>query len=384
MFALTFLLSTRITWIEDVFGGLDKVYITHGILGGSALILILFHPIFLVLNFVPSNMRQAMIYLLPSSYWSVNFGIIALLGLITLVYLTLFTKMKYNRWKFSHEFMGLMFAIAALHIFLVRGTASKDNIFNGYYVYAAAVTAIGLFGFAYSLFIKGRLLKNAVYRIEEINRSGDFYEVVMVPEHKPLQYKSGQFVYLRFYNERMSKEEHPFSIASKSNDFRLRIIIKKLGDFTEKLDHLTAGDKVSVEGPYGRFNYSYHGKKEQVWIAGGIGITPFLGMVQDIEDDKDLKSNVYLFYSVNDDSDFVGYNLLKEMESKSKKFRFIPWNSRKQGYLTIDRIYEHSGRFRGKEFFLCGPSRMKDGIIAGLLKQGVPENNIHEEAFDFR
>ncbi len=384
MFALTFILSTRITWIEDVFGGLDKVYIAHGILGGSALMLILFHPIFLVLKFVPGNMQQAMVYLLPSSYWSVNFGIVALLGLITLVYITLFTKMKYHKWKFTHEFMGLIFAIAALHIFLVRGNASQDNIFTGYYYYAAAVTAIGLFGFAYSLFIKGRMLKNAVYKVDEITSRKGFYEIDMVPEHKPLQYKSGQFVYVRFYNEKMSREEHPFSIASRSNDAKLRIVVKKLGDFTERLDSLKVGDRVSVEGPYGRFNYAYHGKKEQVWIAGGIGVTPFLGMVQDIDDDADLKNYVYLFYSVSDDSEFIGYNLLKQIESRSRKFRFIPWNSKRQGYLTIDRIYEHTGRFRDKEFFLCGPPRMKEGIISALLKQGVHENNIHEEAFDFR
>ena len=48
MFALTFVLSMRLKFIENMFNGLDKVYIAHGILGGSGLVLILFHPIFLV------------------------------------------------------------------------------------------------------------------------------------------------------------------------------------------------------------------------------------------------------------------------------------------------------------------------------------------------
>jgi len=65
MFALNFILSTRIKFIEDIFGGLDKVYITHGILGGTALILILFHPILLVLNlFHPISLWQRRIYCL--------------------------------------------------------------------------------------------------------------------------------------------------------------------------------------------------------------------------------------------------------------------------------------------------------------------------------
>ncbi len=49
-FALNFVLSTRIKFIEDIFGGLDKVYVAHGILGGTALILVLSHPVFLLLD----------------------------------------------------------------------------------------------------------------------------------------------------------------------------------------------------------------------------------------------------------------------------------------------------------------------------------------------
>ena len=103
LFALTFVLSTRIKAIEDLFGGLDKVYIVHAIVGGAALVSMLFHPIFLVLKFIPSDVWQAALYLLPGSYWSVNFGIIALMGLIFLISLTLYSRMKYNRWKFSHD-----------------------------------------------------------------------------------------------------------------------------------------------------------------------------------------------------------------------------------------------------------------------------------------
>jgi len=107
-------------------------------------------------------------------------------------------------------------------------------------------------------------------------------------------------------------------------------------------------------------------------------------MVQDIEDDNDIKNNIYLFYSVKDDSELIGYKVLNETSAKSKKFKFIPWNSRKKGYLTTEKIYDIAGRFRDKEFFLCGPSRLKEGIIKELMDQGVPDNHIHEEAFDFR
>ncbi len=384
MFALTFVLSTRIDFIEDIFGGLDKVYIAHAILGGTALVLILFHPIFLVLKFIPGAIDRAATYLLPSSYWSVNFGIIALLGMILLLIITLFTKMKYHRWKFTHEFLGLMFFLAVLHIILVRNTISQDNIFDGYYWYAGIVSIIGLAAFGYSLFIKGRILKNAVYKIRNLKRKGDFFEITMSPEHKPMAYKSGQFIFLRFYNKKLSSESHPFSIASKSNSPDIKIVVKRLGDYTAQLENLAIGDKVSVEGPYGRFNYTPKYGYDQVWIAAGIGITPFLGMVQDLDHETMKKSKVYLFYSAREDTDFVGYDLLEQVASAYKQFKFIPWNTRKQGYITIDAIRKETGPFRYKEFFLCGPPSFKEAIIINLKKQRVSDEDIHEEAFDFR
>jgi predicted ferric reductase len=382
MFAITFVLSTRIKKIEDVFGGLDKVYIVHGILGGIALILILFHPIFLVLKFIPQNISLAAQYLLPSSHWSTNFGIISLLGMILLIYLTLFSKMKYHKWKFTHEFLGLIFLVAVLHIFMVRGDASSDLIFKGYYIYAITVSFIGLFAFSYSLFLKNRFTKNAVYSVKRIEKHKNNFIIELIPEHKPLDYQSGQFIFVRFYNENLSEEPHPFSIASKSGDLVLKIIVKKLGDFTERLEHLKHGDKVSIEGPYGRFHFKNYQGKSQIWIAAGIGIVPFLGMVEDLEKENDVK--VDLYYTAKDESDFVAYEMLYNASKNIKGLRFIPWNSSKKGRITIEEIKRISGSFTNKEFFFCGPSAFKEAIIYKIIKEGVKKSDIHEEAFDFR
>ncbi|MBI5073073.1 ferric reductase-like transmembrane domain-containing protein [Candidatus Woesearchaeota archaeon] len=383
MFALTFLLSTRVSFIEDIFGGLDKVYIAHGILGGSALILILFHPVLLVLKFIPNDVWQAALYLLPSAYWSVNFGIIALVGMVLLIVLTLFSKLKYHNWKLSHDFFGLVFLFAVLHVFLIRGNGSKDMIFAGYYIYAAVVAVIGFSGFFYSMLLKTRLFKNAIYTVADVVKYKDYFEVILKPEHKPISYKSGQFVFLRFYNQKLSSESHPFSIASKSDAPNLTIVIKKLGDYTSALDNLKLGDKVGIEGPYGRFNYRGVKTKTQVWIAGGIGITPFLGMVMDLLEGKGLEYDVDLYYCVNNDADFIGANIIQKVAEKNKRFRYFAWNTKKYGHLGAQNIAEFSGKFKGKDFFLCGPPPFKESVIKSLEQSGVSDSYIHEEAFDF-
>ncbi|MBI4145492.1 ferredoxin reductase family protein [Candidatus Woesearchaeota archaeon] len=381
MFALAFLLSTRATFIEDLFGGLDKVYVAHGIVGGAALTTILFHPILLVVKFLPDDAWTAAQYLLPSKAWSVNFGIIALLGLVFLVSLTLFVKMKYQHWKFTHTFMGLVFAFAVLHIFLVPIDATKDYIFHGYYAYAIVVTLIGFAGFTYTLFLKTRWFKSAFYRVESVTKTGaDAFEIALRPEHKPLAYRAGQFVFLRFYNSRLSKEAHPFSIASKSNDPVLRIAVKALGDYTSRLQDLRPGDKVSVEGPHGRFS-QHTGDRDAVWVAGGIGIAPFLGMAEDLPDSRHRTD---LYFSARRPSELYFLDRLKALAARVDAFRVFPWLSNTQGYLTIDGIERTSGPLIDKEFYLCGPAGLKRSIIAGLLARGVPRSRIHQEEFTFK
>jgi predicted ferric reductase len=302
--------------------------------------------------------------------------------MIILIFFTLYSRMKYNRWKFTHEFLGAVFVLAVLHIFLVRDSVAIDSIFPGYNFYALVVSFIGIASFIYSLIIKGRLTNRAIYTVSDVQKKDSIISITMSPKFKPISYKSGQFIFVRFYNQKLSREAHPFSIASKSNNPNINIIVKKLGDYTNDLDNLKVGNKVVIEGPYGRFNYEKHDDYEQIWIAGGIGITPFLGMVQDL-DDK-IRKKIYLFYTVKTESEFVGIELFNNFASKNKMFKFIPWVSDKQGFINLDKIKEIIGNTKGKKYFICGPPRLKEDIIINLKKQGVSHEDIYEEAFDLR
>lgn len=386
LFALTFVLSTRLRIIEEAFGGLDKVYLIHGIIGSIALVLLLSHPILLVLKFIPANFNLAATYLLPGTFWSVDFGIIALLSLATLVGITLYSRLKYQNWKFTHEFLGLVFIIAVLHIFLVRTDASRDYIFNGYYIFTTIVASIGIASFIYSFIIRNSAARHKTYRVKDIQEIGDVHRITFSPENSEndaLKYKSGQFVFLRFFNKKVGIEQHPFSIASTSDDPELRVYVKKLGDYTNGLRHLKIGDKASIEGPYGKFNYEYNESGlDQIWIAGGIGITPFIGMVQDL--DKDMKNKVTLYYAVNAEKELLELERFKSIEHNNKNFRIIPWIKDKGGFLNADIIKEHSGNLHNKEFYICGPPGMKSSLTKGLTDSGVEKNMIIMEDFAFR
>lgn len=373
LFAITFILSTRMKFVEKIFGGLDKVYGVHSFVGALAFILLLFHPILLVMKFIPEHFDLAAKYLLPGGFLSVDLGIIALTGMIILLSITLYLKIKYDKWKFSHEFLGVFFIVAVFHIFLVRGTVSRDDIFPGYFVYASIVSLVGIIGFFYSLIIRKRL-NSATYIVESINSKNNCFDITLKPLDKTKTYDAGQFMFLKFYSKNLSHESHPFSIASKSNDPKLRFVIKKLGDFTAKLDNVKVGDKVLIEGPYGLFNRK--SKRNQVWIAGGIGITPFLGMAQDFKDEF----KVDLYYSARFAGEFISLETLQSIEKKNKNFKMYLWNSTDKGKLTIDKIkYD-----KNTEFYICGPPEMKNALKTALIESGIKENHIIEEDFGFK
>lgn len=381
MFALTFILSTRMRFIENMFDGLDKVYVVHKILGATSLILILFHPLFLVLKYVPSNMELAAKYLLPFDALAVDLGILALLLMIILIFISFYFRIRYQIWKFSHEFLGLAFIFALLHIILVRGFVSRDYIFQGYYVYVIIVGIIGLSGFIYSLIIKRRLNRHE-YKVYDVALKNDVYDITMSPVSHTMKYKSGQFIFLRFYSKKLSKEPHPFSIASSSNNPKVRVVVKNLGDYTSRLNEVKKGDKVLIEGPYGRFNYARN-HADQVWVAGGIGITPFIGMAEDLKGKKN-KNQITLFYSVRQKEDFVALEEFRAIQKSTDTFKIIPWVTSEQGRLTTENLMKEAGKLKNKEFYLCGPKEFKNALTNALIQQGVSKSKIYSEEFEFK
>jgi predicted ferric reductase len=376
-FALSFVLSTRMKWIEYLFDGLDKVYPVHAVLGSTSLVLLLLHPLFLVLKFIPANIYLAAKYILPGGLLSVDFGIFALLGMIILLVMTLYSRMKYNNWKMSHKFLGLFFMLAVLHVFLVRADVARDYIFHGYYVYAAIVSAIGLGGFFYSL-ARTKLIGKK-YTVKKINKVNGCFEVILEPEGEGIKFRAGQFIFVKFMNKKMGQEDHPFSIASATDDTNIRIIVKGLGDFTSQINELHEKDVAFVEGPYGMFHEDGFGN--EIWIAGGIGITPFLGLAKDFE--KSKKGHIELFYAVKNKDEFIRIDEFLELAKSNKNFKITPWASEELGYLSVNEISKKSS-LQGKEFYLCGPESLKSAIKTALVEKNISAEKMHDERFSFK
>ncbi|MEI6849673.1 MAG: ferric reductase-like transmembrane domain-containing protein [archaeon] len=383
MFAVTFVLSTRLKAIENYFNGLDKMYLWHHLLGAISFILILFHPILLLIKYLPENFKLAASYLIPGSQFGYNMGIFALLSMIILLGLTFFATMKYNNWKISHKLMGLVYIMACFHMFNVF---TDITLFASLRYYMVLISALGLTAYIYTLFLKPKLADKYEYVIANVQTSKAPITILeLTPLKEKIEYLPGQFVFLKINSKHVSNEQHPYSLASSpSKDGKLRLAIKSLGDYTSQLKNVQIGDKVELEGPYGRFNYKQKLNEKQVWIAGGIGITPFLSFAQNLAKNNENNTNVYLYYCVKNKSEAVFLDELNLLSEKNNKIKVIPYYSEIHGKIDADKIEKNSGNLKETSFFLCGPNKMMESLTKQLKTKGVPRRNILFEDFNIK
>lgn len=375
LFALTFVLTTRLRFLEDLFGGLDKVYKTHHLLGVSAFVLLLFHPILLVLKFIPSNVNLAATYLWPSGSWAVNYGIIALVGMIILIILTFFVNLKYKVWKNSHKIMGAVFLVALFHIFMVTTDISRSASLKYWMLF---VSVIGVCSHIYGSYLKHFVIDDYEYKVISVSANGKINEIKLEAIANQMGFEPGQFIFIKFAQAGFS-EKHPFTIASKPGK-TITLNVKELGDFTSNLNNLKVGTKAIIEGPYGRFN-ALKNKKDQIWIAGGIGITPFLSFAEEIEANKSKYSQkIDLYYCVREKEEAIFLEKLMNLKSKAPNLNIHLHCSNKSGRVDVNWIDKESS-IAGKSIYICGPPAMAKHLREQLQNKG--HNDIYMEEFNF-
>lgn len=372
---LNLLLSARLKIFEELFGGLDKVYKQHQLTGKIAFALMLAHPGFL---FVSSGIKTALeTYILNFSYPAYNYGKLALFGFVTLISLTIFVRLPYHIWHSTHQLMIIPITFVALHVATVESDVAVFAPLR-FWILGILALAIGLY--VYKVVLYKFIGPKFEYEIVSVNPKGQITEIILKPSASALSFEPGQFVFVVFDNREVGAEEHPFSISSSPSANFIRLSIKKSGDFTSRLPKLKKGDRVKLYGPYGQFGKSaLASKKEVVMVAGGIGITPFLSIVNYIKD-KNINKNYKLIFSYKDEADSVYKEELVAVAGSS----LTTHNSQRNGHLTAKAIADKAGDITEKLILLCGPKGMMRALTDQFLALGVARQNIIYEDFDLK
>lgn len=374
LFAISLIMSSRLIIFDRFFYGLPNAYGLHHKIGAISFSLLLFHPLFLVVKYIQFSLRDAALFFLPSQSPAMNFGIFSLILMIVLMVLTFYIKLKYPTWKISHKFMVLVFMFAILHTFLITSDISRDNLLR---VYVLGLSLIGLMLSFYQAFLSKYLNKDLKYQVKGLNFLTDnVAEIQLEPKGRALNFMPGQFIFIKFFGSGVSSESHPFSISSSPDKNDLRLVIKSLGDFTSQLKNIKAGDIALIEGPFGNFSHQSINNKNQIWIAGGVGITPFMSMAGSLKDGYKID----LYYCVKNRAEAV---LLDELMNKNENIKVILWCSDEKSFINAKVVSEISGDLKNKDILLCGPPVFMNSLNKQFKELGVKKNNIHFEQFNF-
>ena len=375
LMSISLFLSARPRWAEKYFGGLDKMYVTHRHASTAAFLLIFVHVLTVPI----------------STHWRLGnyLAVIAFAGIVPIALLSLAPRIPflnkltggtYEGWKKLKRFIGVYFIIAFIHSLTVDALSAFIAI-----SWTQIFFIIGTASYLYTE-IFGRFFKKYLpYMVEAVNHpNASTTEVVLRAKKDRLQHaRAGQFLFIRFPSDRTLDESHPFTISSAPRADRVRVTVKASGDFTRALfAKLQPGMDAVVEGPYGLFDYKTGGAK-QIWIAGGIGLTPFLSFIRHLH--GDLAHDVDFYYTVRHPEEAL---FVEEIEAAAKTnphlkphFRF----SGRDGSLTIEHILANAGGdVKGHHIYLCGPLPMVQAFEKKFLALGVPHGHIHFEEFNFR
>lgn len=376
LFATSLILSARFHFLENMFYGLNKVYERHSQIGQIAFMMMLFHPLLLLYKYTDLSFSRAISFLTPNpSTLAINFGIFSLYLLIALIFLTLYFRPKYHIWKWTHKFMGLAFFFGGLHAFLIPSDTSSYMPLRIYIVF---VSACALYAFLYHTVFGKYTTPKYSYIVENVNDLGEgITEVNLIPNtNKKLNFKPGQYAFISFESKITGKESHPFSFSSNNTDNKISFTIKNLGDFTSNIKSLEKGTKALIEGPFGKFSYDTANSKKQIWIAGGIGITPFLSMAKSITHENGYE--VDLYYCVRNPKEAVYLNEL--LSINNPQIKIIPHYSDTAGFINANIIKEKSG-ILDKSIFICSPVSMIRALKKQFKNNGISLGSIYSEEF---
>jgi predicted ferric reductase len=367
-------LATRPAGLEDWFGGLDRMYQVHKVLGVVSLLFVLAH-FFFVPKELPAGVDAALNPIAPSG----PFGMFAMILLVLSLALALNRKISYSRWRPVHKVMGLVYVLIIAHFMSAPGVFVE--VFSASGILLVLAAAIGVLSFFYSVF--GMNKRTALqYKIAAVNHLERATEVVLEPLGAALEHKPSQFAFVEVQGKGWS-EPHPFTISSAPGEKHLRFTMKVLGDWTRKVrEELQPGGEVIVRGPYGRFDTSKGGKK-QIWLAGGIGLTPFLSAIRAMQPGDERQ--IHLVYAAREANDAIFLDELKDRAAELGNVTLVPLFSDEGNFARVDMMkVKLPDPLNTYDYYLCGPRPMVDNLMRDLKKEGVGKEQMHTEAFEFR
>ena len=383
LLSLSLVLTTLLTPIEHAFGGLDRVGIWHRRVAVSGVVLLAPH--------------LALVKSPPSQYATAvgsGFGSLALAGLVFLTLWAVAPSMRaakwpgpirhlaglsHERWVTAHRLTGLFVIAALVHGAMVDPVLHRSTTLRATYL---VIAIVGTAAYAYRELFARFVVPDYDYTVVETQRpNGTTLDVRLEPKRQQITFVPGQFIFLSLGGT-FGWQRHAFSVASAPSDRVLEVSIRSAGDFTSELhEKLVPGTPAKATGPFGGFDHRLGGT-EQIWIAGGIGVTPFMSWIRSM--DETFDRNVDFYYSIAHESDALYLDEIEYAHGAHSSFDPHVLYSDRDGQITAEQALAGMSPASEVWVYMCGPPGMMKALSQGFHKLGVPTSHIRWEQFNIR
>lgn len=208
---------------------------------------------------------------------------------------------------------------------------------------------------------------------------------------EPISFRAGQYVFLTFKKPKFSDYQGSrryFTIASSPVKKDIITVATRLRDsgFKKELHQLPIGGIIDVSDPDGDLVFPETSDHSLVFIAGGIGVNPFMSMLRYMSE-LNLHTPVTLIYSNKMEETTPYFSELRDLDKKLKNFQLVMtmtkdnnWKGR-TGRVNIDMIKQHVTEPMKTVFYIVGPEKMGQTIEENLIELDINDDFIKREDF---
>jgi predicted ferric reductase len=396
--SLTMMLAARPRIVERAFGGLDKMYRLHKWLGIAALVTSVVHwwlgqgtkwmvgwgwlerpqrgprpPQAAVEGFdLEATLRGLRGVAESVGEWA--FYLAAILMVLALI-----KRFPYRWFAKTHQFIAVGYLVLVFHtvvLFKFSYWAQPLGLLMALLLTGGTVSAV---------LVLTRQVGARRKVAATVERSEVFPAIATLSTELTLAagwpgHAAGQFA---FVTVDRAEGAHPYTMASAWDPAtrRIRFVTKALGDHTRQLPQLLQpGTAVTVEGPYGCFDFE-DGHTHQVWIGAGIGITPFIARLEQLaRAPKPVQVDLIHPTAVEEPA------ALERLRAAARAagVRLHVLVDARDGRLDAQRLQTLVPHWAQASVWFCGPAGFGQALWEGLSRAGLARRAFHQELFEMR
>lgn len=371
--------------------GIDRTMGFHRNAALVLLVLALAHPLSYVARQAFTEPAAAVLHLQSMlASGRLRSGLIALgLLVVLVVFASVRTRrfVRYEVWRIAHGPMAIAAGTLALHHALLVGTYSANVSLRAVWAaYALAALGAALIGYG----VRPWRMWRQHWRVESTTLVADgVTEVILAgPAAVDFPFRGGQFIWITVAPHRPPFHDHPFSVASSANFLpRLRLLVRHAGDCTSEMGSIPPGTPVAIDGPHGSFTLP-DDTSAIVLIAGGVGIAPILGILEEAAERVDCR-RFRLLYTARRWSGLAATRELDRLRDRiDLSIAYVVDEGQTTGRpgpfgaLHLKELAEGLP-IEDTSVLVCGPPGMIELAADVMLGLGFPASHIHYERFDY-